>query len=108
MLFCPRCGDRLVDIQGELTCVAGGMGLSKVMASRLTDCYVSKSRRPSERDIAFPDIAFRWGGEWYCPGCGVRAQEFARGRIVCPNCQSCMSEFIYELVEFHPHAAPKV
>lgn len=59
MLFCPRCGDPLVDVSGELRCVAGGMGLSKVMASRLMDCYVSKSRRPRERDFAF-----QWGGEW--------------------------------------------
>lgn len=96
-MFCPKCGDTLEDVNGELTCVRGDMGLSQDMARRLSECYVTRTRLPAE-----PKNAARWGGTWYCPGCGIQAEE-DDGAVRCPHCGLSMNEFLYPLVELHPH-----
>lgn len=96
-MFCPMCGDTLVNVNGELTCVRGGMGLSRDMERRLAECYVARSRRPREARATF-----QWGGTWHCPGCGVRAEE-REGTVRCPQCGLCMNEFLFLLIERHPH-----
>lgn len=97
-MFCPKCGDELRNVKGELTCARGGMGLSKSMERRLLECYVLKSRVPTESKVSF-----LWGGTWYCPGCGVKAEE-REGRVRCPQCSLNMNEFLHQLIEVHPHA----
>jgi rubrerythrin len=39
---------------------------------------------------------------WYCPGCGV-AIERRDKPLQCPECGRLMDDFVYELIEFHPH-----
>jgi rubrerythrin len=74
------------------------MGLSQDTAERLTECFVSKTGAPEEKTYDFS-----WGGQWYCPGCGVAAREEEQGVVRCPECKRSLSSFIYELIEIHPH-----
>ena len=47
-MFCPKCGDELVKVGTELTCVRGQMGLSQNMECRLTECFISRNVAPRE------------------------------------------------------------
>lgn len=96
-MFCPKCGDTLEDVNGELTCVRGEMGLSRDMACRLSERYVTCTPAPQDSRAAF-----RSGRGWYCPGCGVRAEE-NEGVVRCPRCKLPMNEFLFLLTELHPH-----
>lgn len=98
-LFCPKCGNRLSrNESGELECESGQMVLSQALEQRLLDCYVKQIHCP--RDITFP---FTIGGNWFCPGCGVSIPESSPGDLDCPICSRSLVEFIYVLVELHPH-----
>jgi uncharacterized Zn finger protein (UPF0148 family) len=97
-MYCPKCSELLQNIDGELTCVSGDMALSKRMENDLYECFVSCSREPREREFEFV-----WGGTWFCPGCGDQMIEGAKGAVRCPSCQRNLAEFIYHLVELHPH-----
>lgn len=97
-MFCPKCGETLVDVAGELTCPRGNMGLSQKMASDLYECFVTETRLPKEREYNF-----QWGETWFCPGCGIQMIEGDKGAVRCPQCHKNLSEFIYNLIERHPH-----
>jgi hypothetical protein len=96
-MFCPRCGESLEEINGWLTCRKGNMELSTHLAEGLKACFIDKKRNPSDKPFTF-----KVGGRWSCPGCGVPMVEHA-GLIQCPTCSLCLNEFIYNLVERHPH-----
>lgn len=97
-MFCPKCGDSLVEVNGELTCIRGNMVLSVRMRRDLDECFVARSRMPSEEHFDF-----RWGGNWFCPGCGAKMEE-SDGAVTCPECQRNMSTFLKHLIDLHPHA----
>jgi hypothetical protein len=97
-MFCPKCGDELVEVEGELTCVRGNMKLSQNLAARLTECYVDGVSTPREQTFSFGI-----GGEWFCPGCGTQAREKPRGVIRCAECERSLNEFLHDLTEKHPH-----
>jgi len=98
-MFCPRCGDVLeADPDGTLVCRRGEMPLSADMQKRLIEVFVSKSRRSLERVYSF-----EIGGTWCCPSCGVAAVEKQRGDLRCTSCDTSFAEFIWALVELHPH-----
>lgn len=86
------------DINGVWTCRRGDMPLSPRLSAAFVDRYVLKSRAPAEHRRA----AVRWGGVWYCPGCGVRLEE-RDGSVACHECGQSLNEFLYELIEVHPH-----
>jgi len=82
---------------GEAFCEAGEMYLSQRLTHRLEECYVAKIERPREFQFSF-----QVGGDWFCPGCGVRTPEES-GVVRCPECGLSINEFIHELVERSPH-----
>jgi rubrerythrin len=45
---------------------------------------------------------YRPGGSWFCPACGVEA-EVGPDFVRCPTCTRALNEFLYEIVEYHPH-----
>jgi len=96
-MFCPMCGEELTDVDGDLMCVPGDLPLSPKMREGLNECFVERIR--TTKEFAF---SFRIGGTWFCPGCGVRAEEEG-GRVVCPRCSRSLNEFIHALIELHPH-----
>jgi hypothetical protein len=96
-MFCPKCGESLDQVDGVWACRRGEMPLSGHLSAEFTEIYVLKIRA-SEPHRA----TFQWGGTWYCPGCGVRFEEQA-GMMTCDQCGQSLNEFLFELVEFHPH-----
>jgi hypothetical protein len=95
-MYCPKCGDRLREINGALTCVQGDMPVSQNLEKRLRDCFESKTEQPK-------DARFSVGGRWFCPACGVSTAEELRGAVHCVQCGRSIGEFIRALVELHPH-----
>jgi hypothetical protein len=99
-MHCPKCGVMLVEESGQpKRCAPGDMWLSEKLAGALRECYVENVRSPRERP--FPA---RVGGEWFCPGCGIKTTEESVGDVRCPQCKRSLAEFIHALVELHPHA----
>lgn len=78
-----------------LECVPGRMELSAVLRDGLVEVFVER-RRSAKR------VAFRWGGQWFCPGCGV-PMLVDDEHVRCPRCGEHLDEFVYQLVEIHPH-----
>ena len=98
-MHCPRCNAVLTEREGKPSrCDPGQMDLSQDLERRLRECYVDNLRAPRSEPLAY-----RVGGSWFCPGCGVRALESTPGDLRCPSCQKGLAEFIYSLVELHPH-----
>jgi rubrerythrin len=86
-----------VSDRGETYCEAGDMILSVAMERDLREVFVEKVR-PSVRKPSHG----KWGGRWFCPGCGV--EMLAQNESVqCPNCGRCLDPFLYHLIELHPH-----
>jgi hypothetical protein len=80
-----------------MVCPRGNMALSEAMANGLAAAFVDRSVVPSDQPFTF-----RVGGDWYCPGDGTRMNELA-GVVRCPSCHIALNQFIYQLVEVHPH-----
>ena len=91
-LFCFRCGDALLDLNGTLTCVRGDMPLSVRLAAKLKERYVGRATTGSEP-------AFRVGDVWYCPGCGS-----GPGGPSCLACGTSTGDLLHDMVDLHPHA----
>jgi hypothetical protein len=48
--------------------------------------FVSKTERPE--DFTFKKEGQRFGGQWFCPGCGVLMNEATPGAVTLPPYQS--------------------
>lgn len=96
-VFCPKCGDKLEQGGDGLQCTRGSMPLSVFLANRLADVYERRVRDSKQKASSF-----RWGGVWYCPGCGARLEE-RDGLVKCEHCNQALNEFLYQLIERHPH-----
>jgi rubredoxin len=95
-MYCPVCGDELAVVTGTLTCVRGDMPLSDDLSAGLTEAFALKVR-PTQRRLSFIP-----GGNWYCPVCGV-GMIATDGSVTCPSCGGLLNDFVYPLIEFHPH-----
>jgi rubrerythrin len=42
------------------------------------------------------------GGRYHCPGCGIPMTE-QDGQVTCPSCDVSLDEYIYSMIEVHPH-----
>jgi hypothetical protein len=103
-LFCPKCGDQLTqDENGHFECIRGQMPLSLSLEQQLCDCYVTQVRRPLDLVFTYAGKPHMIGGNWYCPGCGALAQEISPGDLRCLICSRSLVEFLYSLIELHPH-----
>ena len=96
-MYCPKCGSELSETPNGLICQNGKMEITKELEKRLRECYVLKLREP--REIR---LNFSVGGQWFCHECGISTQE-EKGIIICPVCKRSMNEFIFSLIEHHPH-----
>jgi hypothetical protein len=100
-MYCPKCGDSLKEQGGVLLCERGQMELSKNMAEQLYSCFVSKAKEPEE--FRFTVAGYRFGGQWFCPGCGVLMIEEEPGLVRCPQCGRNVGKYLPQLIELHPH-----
>lgn len=78
-----------------LECLHGGMELSIALHATLVEVFVERRRRAKTLPI-------RCGGEWFCPGCGVRMVAGDQ-HVRCPRCGEHLDEVLFQLVEVHPH-----
>jgi uncharacterized Zn finger protein (UPF0148 family) len=96
---CPRCGDELVTIHGNVSCEQGGMELSQVMATELLQIAVAEPAEPQAS-------AIHWGGEWHCPADGSRMFEID-GRVEFAVCgRNLPPKVLHQMIELHVHAQP--
>ena len=99
-MFCPRCGDELSRnaSNGALECAAGQMQLSLRMEQRLKERFEDGvggvDTRPYPHGI---------GGTWFCPACGVPANELTKGDLRCSQCRLALADMVWELIEINPH-----
>jgi rubrerythrin len=104
-MFCPKCGDLLKEERGVFFCERGEMESSQRMAEGLYSRFVSKTENPEEFQFAKAGNRFV-GGQWFCPGCGVLMQEEVPGAVRCPQCGRNLRNYLWELIELHPHSRP--
>jgi uncharacterized Zn finger protein (UPF0148 family) len=97
IMYCPKCGNELTETPAGLVCKIGGMELSKDLERRLREVYITKSREPRGKTFIFGV-----GGKWFFPQCGIQTIE-ENGSVHCPNCKPSLNEFIFTLIEHHPH-----
>jgi len=104
-IFCPKCGEELVanPDRGYLECIPGQMPLSAELEKRLRECYIECTRNPVDRIFTYNDKPHGIGGQWFCPGCAEEMTEMTPGDLRCPECNRSLFEFVYSLVERHPH-----
>ncbi len=96
-MFCPKCGDLMVESQDTLFCVKGNMFLSQNMLNKLNDVFIHKIRAPEKHKMLTGS-----GGKWFCPNHGKKMVN-KDGYACCPICELGISEFIYELTRLNPH-----
>jgi hypothetical protein len=101
-MYCPKCGNPLKENSGVFLCERGQMELSRLMAGSLYSGFVSKTEQPE--DFGFGNEAYRFGGKWFCPGCGVLMKEEMPGAVKCPQCGRNIGKYLHQLIELHPHA----
>jgi hypothetical protein len=102
-LFCPKCGDLLIASGETMKCVKGEMELSQRLFSGLRECYIENTRSPKDITFTHNGKAHPIGGRWFCPACGVKIAEAITGVLKCPKCTRSVVEFIFDLIELHPH-----
>jgi hypothetical protein len=90
-LFCPRCAAAMDRSGGELTCLPGDMGLSR----RLETALLGRFGGRVNADAPAPTP----GSSWYCPACRLPIGE----GMTCGACGESLREFLFQLVELHPH-----
>ena len=89
----------MTDVDGQMTCVAGGMDLSIMMRQMLID-YCIEDPLPQDRR----STAVRWGGRWHCAldGTAMSAPDFLLP--MCPTCERILpNNIVYQLIEVHQH-----
>lgn len=76
-----------------MTCQRSGMVMSRRLRDGLSEVFITRVRagRRSRDDV-------RLGGNFHCPGCGTAMHD-----AECPSCGGVLDEFIWQIVELHPH-----
>jgi rubrerythrin len=83
------------------------MPLSQVLQKRLIECYVDHTATPKAVPFTYNSKPHPVGGDWFCPECGVKIEETSPGEVKCTICGHYITEFIYQLIERHPHKTPQ-
>jgi uncharacterized Zn finger protein (UPF0148 family) len=96
-VYCPWCGDDLIERDERLVCRVTGEELSAQAATELRAVTAGRPLR------ALVVGRVRWGRNWHCPADGARMIEVA-GVVACPICdRSLPGGLVYQLLEFHNH-----
>ena len=92
--YCPKCGELVVEKSGLWECSSGGLQFSEHLGGRLAATY-GAAFIPGRKPAVPMQIE-----TLFCPACCVAVdREYA-----CPECGRGLRPFIFELIEFHPHA----
>jgi rubrerythrin len=90
-------------VDGHFECKRGRMPLAEELERRLIECFVTETRQPREPSEVYKGGSLKIGGQWFCPGCGTMAEESTPGDVRCPKCSRSLAEFVFSLIEHHPH-----
>ena len=89
----------MTEVDGWMTCVAGGMGLSDAMV-RMLSAYCDHEPLAEETRSTHT----RWGGQWHCPLDGSKMSATDSLLPMCLECGRILpSNVIYQLIEVHDH-----
>ena len=88
-MHCPKSGDVLKEQHGVFLCERGQMELSPHIAERLYAGFVSKIEQPE--DFHFTKPGYHFGGQWFCPGCGVLMNEEEPGGSGVPSADGTLA-----------------
>ncbi|MDB6007553.1 MAG: hypothetical protein JWR15_4540 [Prosthecobacter sp.] len=103
-LYCPRCGEAMHrNADGEVYCERGQMGLSEDMEERLVSRFIERTSVSTRTTFTYGDRPQSVGGKWFCPECGRPIIERSPGVLTCDGCGQSIVDFVYHLVELHPH-----
>jgi hypothetical protein len=94
-MYCAKCGMPVNRVEGIWTCSSGQFALSARLGDRLAARFEADSK-PLPLKAHPPQMRLDL---WYCPGCGVALDAAHQ----CPDCNESLTDFMYELVELHPH-----
>ena len=92
VMYCPKCGDEMKDVNGTLTCVAGKMPLTKIVQDYLVQHFPVQTPRPEGVSLGLELT------RWFCPACGVHLRD-----LVCPRCGRSLRSMQHALVEHNYH-----
>ncbi len=90
--YCPKCGSPVRLTDGVWRC-DGGLEFSINLGKRLAAAYETASRPGRTRDRS-PAV-----GVLFCPACACCLDQNG----LCPTCGQSFKEFLFEMIEFHPH-----
>jgi tRNA(Ile2) C34 agmatinyltransferase TiaS len=96
-MHCPKCGTLMETGGREYRCPKGNMGLAAGMERDLVEGFIE----PGIQKVPIP-ARVRIGGRWFCPRDGAAMAETGRF-IACPACGRSLNEYVYRLIERHPH-----
>jgi hypothetical protein len=92
LMYCPKCGIEMEDVNGTLTCVPGRMPLAKLVQDYLIEHFPLHKTRPADVSLGVELT------RWFCPGCGVHLRN-----LTCPSCGGSIRSMHHSLVERHYH-----
>lgn len=96
-MYCPICNGKLTQEGKYLYCEKGDLLFSEHLTNRFNECFLHKTSVPT--DFKFP---FNSESQYFCPSDGVK-MILEDGFTKCPICSLTLDEFIYHLIERHPH-----
>ena len=103
-MYCPKCGDLLEETNGTFRCNRGEMEMSQHLAAHLYAYFISRSEQPrGAPPISEPVRKRSADGGWFCPCCGIAMDEETHWGLGCSRCGLGLYQFLFELVEHHPH-----
>jgi hypothetical protein len=79
-MYCRKCGDLLKKTGKKFECDRGNMELSAYMTEHLYASFVTKSEDPGECSFEAAS-GYRFGGNYFCPGCGSAMREESPGAV---------------------------
>jgi len=101
-MFCPKCGQALVEAEGSLKCPRGGMVLSDELRELLVGLTLTQP--PPHVDPA-EVLGNYTDPTWYCPTDGSPMRVRREQSPTCPTCHCVLTGLVVQqLIGGHPHS----
>jgi len=101
-VFCPKCGQVLVEWQGSLKCPRGGMVLSQEMRASLAG--LCPTEEPPPHVVPAEVLSNYTDPTWYCPSDGSPLRVRLVQSPTFPTCHCVLGGLVLqELTERYPH-----
>jgi hypothetical protein len=102
-MFCPKCGQLLVEAEGSLKCPRGGMVLSEELRELLIGLIPGD--QPPPHVVPAEVLGNYTDPTWYCPTDGSPLRVRNEQPPQCPTCHCVLTDLVVEqLVGEHSHS----